>query len=249
MIGWPEGYGRHVLPQVDSTLDEVQRRAGSEPAPFWVLAQKQAAARGRRGRAWSMPEGNFAATLLLRPAEPPHLAALRSFVMSLALHRAFVEVCGRADAFALKWPNDVLLRGGKVAGILLESTGLGAAMGPLAIGVGVNLVAAPGADEVEPGAVQPVSLRGETGITVAPEAFLDALARAYAPLEQQFTTLGFAPIRAAWMEHAARLGETIIARTGREEITGTFEDVDADGNLLLRTPKGLRAIAAADVFF
>ncbi|WP_300016796.1 biotin--[acetyl-CoA-carboxylase] ligase [uncultured Roseobacter sp.] len=249
MIGWPEGYGRHVLPQVDSTLDEVQRRAGSEPAPFWLLAHKQTAARGRRGRAWSMPEGNFAATLLLRPAEPPHVAALRSFVMSLALHRAFVEVCGRADAFALKWPNDVLLRGGKVAGILLESTGQGAAMGPLAIGVGVNLVAAPVADEVEAGAVQPVSLRGETGITVGPEAFLDALARAYAPLEQQFTTLGFAPIRAAWMEHAARLGETIIARTGREEITGTFEDVDADGNLLLRTPKGLRAIAAADVFF
>lgn len=238
-----------ICQEVDSTLDEAVRLVEREAAPFWVLAHRQVAARGRRGRAWSMPKGNFAATLVLRPTEPPQVAALRSFVMSLALHRAFVEVCGREDAFALKWPNDVLLRGGKVAGILLESTGQGVTMGPLAIGVGVNLMAAPDADGVEAGAMRPVSLRGETGIAVGPEAFLEALARAYAPLEQQFITLGFAPIRAAWMEHAARLGETVIARTGREEITGTFEDVDADGNLLLRTPKEVRAIAAADVFF
>lgn len=249
MSHWPDGYGRVVLEEAGSTLDEGLTRAADTPAPFWVLAHRQTAARGRRGRAWAMPKGNFAATLILRPDEPPGVAALRSFVMSLALHRAFVEVCGRGDAFALKWPNDVLLRGGKVAGILLESTGQGGAMGPLAIGVGVNLVAAPGAAEVEPGAIRPVSLRGELGLSVTAEAFLDALARAYAPLEQQFTTHGFAPIRAAWMQHAARLGEAVTARTGREEIAGTFEDVDADGNLLLRTPKEMRAIAAADVFF
>ncbi|MGZ2258290.1 biotin--[acetyl-CoA-carboxylase] ligase [Roseobacter sp. A03A-229] len=249
MSHWPDGYGRVVLEEAGSTLDEGLTRAADTPAPFWVLAHRQTAARGRRGRAWAMPKGNFAATLILRPDEPPGVAALRSFVMSLALHRAFVEVCGRGDAFALKWPNDVLLRGGKVAGILLESTGQGGAMGPLAIGVGVNLVAAPGAEEVEPGAIRPVSLRSELGLTVSAEAFLDALARAYAPLEQQFTTHGFAPIRAAWMQHAARLGEAVTARTGREEIAGTFEDVDADGNLLLRTPKEMRAIAAADVFF
>ena len=249
MSGWPDGYGRLILQEVGSTLDEGLARATSEPAPFWILSHRQTAARGRRGRVWAMPPGNFAATLILRPEEPPRVAALRSFVMSLALHRAFVEVCGRGDAFALKWPNDVLLRGGKVAGILLESTGQGGAMGPLAIGVGVNLVAAPGAEDVEAGAIRPVSLRGELGLTVSAEAFLEALARAYAPLEQQFTTHGFAPIRTAWLQHAARLGEVITARTGREEIAGTFEDVDADGNLLLRTPKEMRAIAAADVFF
>ncbi|WP_300055734.1 biotin--[acetyl-CoA-carboxylase] ligase [uncultured Roseobacter sp.] len=249
MMAWPDGYGRVILQQVGSTLDEAVRLAAEEPAPFWVLAHRQTAARGRRGRPWAMPVGNFAATLVLRHDQTPGVAALRSFVMSLALRQAFVEVCGRAEAFALKWPNDVLLRGGKVAGILLESAGQGGAVGPLAIGVGVNLVAAPGADAVEQGAVQPVSLRGETGVTVGAEAFLDALARAYAPLEQQFTTHGFGPIRAAWLQHAARLGETIVARTGREEITGTFEDVDGDGNLLLRTPKEMRAIAAADVFF
>ncbi|MGC3936630.1 biotin--[acetyl-CoA-carboxylase] ligase [Roseobacter sp. EG26] len=249
MSTWPEGYGRIVLPSVGSTLDEAVRRARDTPGAFWVLAHAQTAARGRRGRAWSMPAGNFAATLLLRPQEPPGVAVLRSFVMSLALYRALVDVTANPDDFALKWPNDVLLRGGKLAGILLESVGQGGQMGPLAIGVGVNLRHAPGADEVEQGALRPVSLRGETGHDITPESFLDILATHYAALETQFVTYGFAPIRTAWLAHAARLGQRVLARTGREEISGTFEDIDRDGNLMLRTARGLRAIAAADVFF
>ncbi len=196
-----------------------------------------------------MAEGNFAATLMLEAREPPHVAALRSFVMALALHRALIAVTGRTLDFALKWPNDVLLRGGKVAGILLESIGQAGRTGPLAIGVGVNLVSAPDPASVEAGALRPVSLRGETSVVVTAEDFLDALATAYAPLEQQFTQQGFAPIRSAWLAQAARLGEPIVARTGREELSGIFEDVQADGSLLLRTQAGARAIAAADVFF
>ncbi|WP_299499164.1 biotin--[acetyl-CoA-carboxylase] ligase [uncultured Roseobacter sp.] len=249
MKDWPEGYGRVVLERVSSTLDEAARRAPETPGAFWVLAHHQTVARGRRGRAWVMPVGNFAATLLLHPTEQPGVAALRSFVMSLALYRAFVDVTGEPDAFTLKWPNDVLLNGGKVAGILLESAGQGGQMGPLAIGVGVNLIAAPEASEVEARAIAPVSLKGETGAEVGPEGFLAVLAGHYAVLEAQFTNFGFAPIRTAWLAHAARLGQPIVARTGREEIAGTFEDVDADGNLMLRTSRGLRAIAAADVFF
>jgi BirA family biotin operon repressor/biotin-[acetyl-CoA-carboxylase] ligase len=174
----------------------------------------------------------------------PADAALRSFVASLALREAFVAVTGQEDAFALKWPNDVLLKGGKVAGILLETLG-----DYLAIGIGVNLVHAPGADQVEAGAVTPVSLSGATGITVAPEVFLDALAAAFARLETQFTTYGFAPIRTAWLSHAARIGEVVTARTMRDETVGVFEDVDAQGNLILRTRQGRVAITAADVYF
>ncbi|MBW4707926.1 biotin--[acetyl-CoA-carboxylase] ligase [Roseobacter sp. YSTF-M11] len=249
MTRWPEGYGRFVLDSVGSTLDEAARMAPGTPGAFWVFAHAQTAARGRRGRPWSMYDGNFAATLLLHPEETPGVAALRSFVMSLALYRSFVEVTGNPDDFTLKWPNDVLLRSGKVAGILLESAGQGGKMGPLAIGVGVNLVHAPGAEDVEPGAVRPVSLMGEAGCKVAAEAFLTVLAHHYAALESQFVTFGFAPIRTAWLAHAARLGQPVIARTGREDISGTFEDIDGDGNLMLRTSRGVRSIAAADVFF
>ncbi|WP_028956129.1 biotin--[acetyl-CoA-carboxylase] ligase [Sulfitobacter sp. 20_GPM-1509m] len=249
MTGWPDGYGRRVLQSVDSTLSEAARMASDASGPVWIMAEQQTAARGRRGRPWAMPAGNFAATLLLPVSEAPGQAALRSFVASLALYEALVAATGRADIFALKWPNDVLLRGGKLAGILLESAGQGAQLRHLAIGIGVNLAAAPGADEVEAGAVRPVSLKGELGTVIAPEEFLDLLAEAYARFETQFTTYGFAPIRSAWLNHAARLGEVITARTTRDETTGTFADVDSAGNLILETSKGPVPITAAEVFF
>ena len=196
-----------------------------------------------------MPEGNFAATLVMRPREAPEVVALRSFVASLALYDAFVAATGRAEPFALKWPNDVLLNGGKVAGILLESVGAGSGVAHLAIGIGVNLVAAPGADQVEAGAVRPVSLLSETGARVTPEEFLDLLAVAYARAEAQFVSYGFTAIRSAWLARAARLGERIVARTGTETIEGTFETVDETGALVLKTAAGRRAIPAAEVFF
>ncbi|MFK7879183.1 biotin--[acetyl-CoA-carboxylase] ligase [Roseobacter sp.] len=249
MTVWPDGYGRIIRDSVGSTLDEAAHLASVTPDAFWVLAHHQTSARGRRGRAWSMPEGNFAATLILRAKEAPGVAALRSFVMSLALCRTLTDVSGDPKDYALKWPNDVLLKGGKVAGILLESAGQGGQLGPLAIGVGVNLRTAPASDAVEANSLEPVSLHGQTGVTIDPEPFLDQLARHYAILENQFLNFGFAPIRTAWLAQAARLGEPLVARTGREEIAGVFEDVDETGNLMLRTPLGLRAIAAADVFF
>ena len=196
-----------------------------------------------------MPPGNFAATLVLQTEEPPGVAALRSFVMSLALFEAFTVVTGRGDFFQLKWPNDVLLQGGKVAGILLESSGQGTQQSGLCIGVGVNLASTPAPGDVEAGAVTPVALSEVTGTSIGAEDFLGHLAEAYAVLEAQFRQFGFAPIRAAWLAHAARLGEVITARTGRESLTGTFEDVDAEGHLMLRTHTGLRRIAAAEVFF
>lgn len=212
--------------------------------PCWILAGLQTAGRGRRARPWASPLGNFHATLALRLDDPPAQVALRSFIAALALRDAFVALTGLPDVFALKWPNDVLLNGGKVAGILLE-----AASPMLAIGIGVNLIAAPPADAVEPGALQPVSLLAETGFRITPPAFLDALAPAFAAREVAFRTEGFAPIRAAWLDHAARLGTMITARTGQATHEGLFTGIDADGNLILNMATGPVAIPAADVFF
>ncbi|MEQ6203681.1 biotin--[acetyl-CoA-carboxylase] ligase [Sulfitobacter sp. HNIBRBA2951] len=244
MTDWPQGYGRHVFDSIDSTLSEAARMAPTLRGSAWILAQEQTAARGRRGRSWSTPRGNFAGTLITPRTGSPANAALRSFVASLALHDAFVALTGKPEAFALKWPNDVLLNGGKVAGILLETHG-----DHLVIGIGVNLAHAPDPAQLEARALAPVSVVGETGVQIAPEAFLDALAAAYARYETQFTTYGFAPIRSAWLSHAARIGEVVTARTMRDETVGVFEDVDADGNLILSTPKGRVAITAADVYF
>ncbi len=246
---WPQGYGRRILACVDSTNAEAARIASGLSGPEWILAHEQTAARGRRGRAWTNPKGNFAATLVMHPKDKPQITALRSFVASLALYEALVAATGRAGIFSLKWPNDVLLNGGKLAGILLESAGQGAEISFLSIGIGVNLTQAPDAAEVEPGALRPVSLLSETGAHVAPEDLLDLLAPAYARLETQFTTYGFEPVRKAWLARAAKLGEVITARITGDEITGRFETVDAAGNLVLSTGATRVAIPAADVFF
>lgn len=193
--------------------------------------------------------GNFHGTLVLKPFEPPETVALRSFAAALALRDAFVQLTNLPQGFALKWPNDVLCNGGKIAGILLESQGLNGPDPVLCIGIGVNLIAAPDASQVEAGAVPPVSLLQETGLKITPQTFLDALAPAYAAWEATFTTEGFAPLRTAWLSHAARLGQPIRARTGTETREGTFQTIDATGNLILRTQAGTLAIPAAEVFF
>ena len=186
MSEWPQGYTRTVLDTVDSTLDEGRRRLANFGGPEWIMARAQTAARGRRGRAWSNPQGNFAATLVLHPDEPPAQAALRSFVAAIALSDALASLTGRPEQISLKWPNDVLLNGGKVAGILLESAGAGAQISHLLIGIGVNLIGVPDAGQLEENAVRPVSVASETGVTVAQDDFLDTLAAAYANRETQF---------------------------------------------------------------
>ncbi|MDG4649075.1 biotin--[acetyl-CoA-carboxylase] ligase [Roseibacterium sp. SDUM158017] len=250
MAAWPEGVGRRILPETDSTMAEAARIAPGLLGPEWVLALRQTAGRGRRGRAWAMPEGNFAASLVMRPEGAPAEAALRSFVAALALRDAFVAAGVAEGDITLKWPNDVLVRGGKAAGILLESMGDGrGGVAHLVVGIGVNLAEAPPAASLEAGALAPVSLKADAGIGITPEAFLDLLAPAFAHRESQMAIYGFAPIRAAWLRGAARLGETVTARLPKEEIAGTFRDIDAGGNIVLETPKGRRAIAAAEIFF
>ena len=150
-LDWPAGYGRRVLASVDSTNAEAARIAPGLRGPEWILALAQTAARGRRGRPWINPAGNFAATLVMRPAESPDRVALRSFVAAVALWDTLVAATGRAGAFSLKWPNDVLLNGGKLAGILLESAGAGRSLSHFAIGIGVNLRNAPETTAVEAG--------------------------------------------------------------------------------------------------
>ncbi|MBC7738724.1 MAG: biotin--[acetyl-CoA-carboxylase] ligase [Candidatus Saccharibacteria bacterium] len=240
---------RHILDSVDSTNAHGLRLAGSLNRPAWFLAGEQTAGRGRRARVWVSPRGNFHATLVLRPSEPAAQVALRSFAAALALRDALVAVTGLPAAFPLKWPNDVLLNGGKVAGILLESVSSAAGVAHLAIGIGVNLLAAPDAALIEPGAVPPVSLWSETGVKLTPEVFLDHLAPAYARWEARFQTEGFAPLRLEWLAHAARLGQLIRARTGTQIHEGRFDTIDDSGALILMQAEGAIAISAAEVFF
>lgn len=237
---------RIALAETDSTNAEGFRRGAG---PAWITSGVQTAGRGRRARPWVSPPGNLYATFVMHPAEPPPVVALRSFVAALALRDALVATTRLPDAFRLKWPNDVLLDGGKVAGILLESAALGGPKAVLCIGIGVNLATAPAPEMVEPGALQPVSLLAKTGLVVAPEVLLSHLALAFDRRDRDFTLNGFPSTRAAWLSHAARLGEMIRARMGTTDHEGIFDTIDEAGRLMMRTGAGAVAIPAADVFF
>lgn len=244
---WPEGYDLVILDEVDSTMAEAGRRVAGIARPTWIMAARQTAARGRRGRPWHQLPGNLAATLVYRPWATPAEAARRSFLAANALIQALAMAAPQAR-LAVKWPNDVLLNGGKVAGILLESQGRGPLVDWLAVGIGVNLAAAPDRAAVS-GSAEPVSLRAETGVEIAPQDFLPLLADAFATQERKLVAFGFGRIREEWLSHAARLGDVIVARCGTAEYVGVFETVDEEGSLVLATPDGTRVIAAADVHF
>ena len=245
-LPWPEGTGRVILDEVDSTMSEAARRAPTLDRPTWIMALRQTAARGRRGRAWQSPDGNFAATFVLKPDGNAAAAALRSFSAANALFETLALHVDRTR-LSLKWPNDVLLDGGKVAGILLESTGAGGRVDWLAIGFGVNLTRVP--EGIRDAAFPPVALVERDRLPPDLDEFLSALASHMATEERFFQEFGFGHIREKWLRHAARLGEVITARTMQDEITGRFETVDEAGRLVLETPKGRVAIPAADVYF
>jgi hypothetical protein len=157
--------------------------------------------------------------------------------------------CMRTALRWLKWPNDVLLNGGKVAGILLESTGSGGRIDWLSIGIGVNLIHSPRG--VTDTAFPPVSLAEETGSRVDALEFLGTLADCLATQEAIFERLGFGQIRESWLApNAARLGEVITARTGREdEVTRQVSKRWTRRQLVLKTAQGRVRIPAADVYF
>ncbi|MDD2869892.1 biotin--[acetyl-CoA-carboxylase] ligase [Neomegalonema sp.] len=234
---------------LDSTNAEAARRAASgERGPLWILAKRQTAGRGRSGRAWSTPEGNLAATLLFAPEAPPAQAALHAFAAGLALAEGTLQALPglKREEVRLKWPNDLLVKGGKASGLLLEASGggLGRSVDWLAVGMGVNLATAPEAADAR---WVPIRLGGFASAPLDPEAYLTLVAARFDHWALRLATEGFAPLRQAWLSLAAGLGGPIIARTGAESFEGIFEDLDAQGALMLRQGSGLLRIAAADV--
>jgi len=227
-----------------STNDEAKRlaRAGA-PEGTLVTARTQTAGCGRQGRRWVSGPGNLHASLVLRPEAHVSRAAQLGFAAALAIADAIRSFAPKAPV-TLKWPNDVLLGGRKVAGILLESEG--DAVGRVrfvVIGIGVNLASHPADSEF------PATSLATTGAAaVTPEAFLAALASALLLWYERWRGDGFAALRQAWLERAAGIGQVLRARLPGETIEGRFAGLDDDGMLLLDLPQGRRRIAAGDVF-
>jgi BirA family transcriptional regulator, biotin operon repressor / biotin---[acetyl-CoA-carboxylase] ligase len=238
------------LDSVDSTNAEALRRAhDGARGPLWVVAATQTAGRGRRGRAWVSPAGNLYASVLLIDPAPAAAAPQLAFVAGLAVHDACAALApGLADALRLKWPNDLLCRGAKIAGILIEGEGgpsiEGGAGVVAVIGIGVNCGHHPDAVEY------PATNFAAQGAPVAAPALLEALRRTMAArLGEWDRGAGFAAIRSAWLARAAGLDQRMRARLPDREATGVFEALDEAGRLILRLADGRReVITAGEVF-
>jgi BirA family transcriptional regulator, biotin operon repressor / biotin---[acetyl-CoA-carboxylase] ligase len=239
----PPGYRLVAFDTVASTNDDARRllRDGA-PAPVVVWAREQAGGRGRDGRSWSSPAGNVYATLMLRPPGAPLVVAQLGFVAALAIAEALDSVVAEV---AIKWPNDVLVAGHKIAGILLETEGVAAeGVDGLMIGCGINVAHHP-ADTRLP--ATSLHAAGAPGATV--EATLEAMLARFERWHAIWRAQGFVPVREAWRARAHGLGGPIQVRLPRETLDGVFRDIDARGALMLETAAGTRAITAGDVFF
>jgi BirA family biotin operon repressor/biotin-[acetyl-CoA-carboxylase] ligase len=255
-----QGYRLDAYDTVGSTNAQAleSARAG-DPGKLWVVSKNQQSGRGRRGRAWLSPEGNLAATLLVVADFELRLAATLGFVAGLALADALDAVAPKGrisigvdggsgegrNRFELKWPNDVLASGAKMAGILLESTLLDNGRFAVAVGIGVNVVAYP--QDVP----YPATSLNALGANCDAEMLFLALSDAWSENARLWSEgRGLAAIRRRWLERAAGIGSEVAVRIDGNVVRGTFETIDDDCRFVIRDKNGsVVTIAAGDVHF
>jgi BirA family biotin operon repressor/biotin-[acetyl-CoA-carboxylase] ligase len=229
---------------VNSTNAEgLARVRAGERGPRWLATAQQTAGVGRRQRAWISPPGNLACSII-ETVEADHArAATLGFAAGLALEAALRRVSGEAASFRLKWPNDVLADGKKLAGILIEAEPVTGGLAAV-VGMGVNVVAAP------EGTPYPATSLKALGIATDAETLFAALSEAWA---EWFTVWdhgrGFGTVREQWLARAAGLGAAIQVRQSDRVIDGTFETIDEAGRLVVSHNGQSTKVAAGDVYF
>lgn len=233
--------------EIDSTNEACRLRAlAGEPAGLVIRADRQTSGRGRRGRSWTSPKGNLYASLLLRPERPVSEAAALGFAAVVAMGDVAEALLPTSAEVRHKWPNDLLINGRKATGVLLETeAGTGARPEFLILGVGANLASHP-ADTPYPA----TDLGAEGAAPISPQALLERLLAAFAPLYEAWQAGGFPALLPAWRRRATGLGGPIEVRLERDTISGIFKDLEPDGALRLALADGSeRRIAAGDVYF
>jgi BirA family biotin operon repressor/biotin-[acetyl-CoA-carboxylase] ligase len=235
----------HAFDSLPSTNAEAWARAqaGAGHGEI-VIAEHQTHGKGRRGRSWSSPRGlDLAFSAILRPDVPPARAAEVTLLAAVALAQTLDEAGAEA---AIKWPNDVQLRGKKVGGILTELSADTERVHFLVLGMGVNLNAGP--EDLPPEVAElATSLRLARGQRVPRALFTAALWTRLEAWLDRWTDEGFGPVRAAWRERASTLGQQVVVRGEGAELTGVAEDIDDSGALLVRCEGTLRRVLAGDV--
>lgn len=233
-----------VFERLDSTMTEARRRtAAGRRDDVFILALEQSAGYGRRGSAWVQQAGDFAGTLVfVEEAAAASLGQL-SFVAALAAAEAIVRFAPRA-APRLKWPNDILIDGGKAAGLLLELLDARGENAIVALGIGVNIVSKPEAADYPTARL----LEFIDGSCPTPQAFAAAFDEVFSAWRARWRREGFGPVRAAWSAaavHAAGAPMRLNLPDGVAE--GVYKGIDADGALLCDIGGETQRIAAGAV--
>lgn len=247
----PTGWRLVERDTIDSTSDEARRLAEAGAAAGTVVwARTQTGGRGRLGRSWSSPPGNLYTSVILRPAIPLRTAPELSFVAAVAVADALAAVVPGPHRVALKWPNDVLLDGAKISGLLLETATAGPGVGKgageglafVVLGIGINVASHP--SDARYGAIDLAA----AGIAIGVGSMLETLVHHLTVWLARWQADGFAPVRAAWLLRGHGRGAPIDVRVGNTLISGSFRDLDGDGAMILDTPGGgHRRITAGDV--
>jgi len=241
----PAGVTLAAYDEIDSTNEEAKRRGeAGERGPVWIWAKTQSAGRGRQGRSWTSEPGNLFCTLLIDPEATPQRASELSFVTALAVAETVDTLIGTPSA-ELKWPNDVLVEGAKICGVLLESGGGSAERsGWIAIGIGINLISHPD------GTPYPATHIGAHAAVPQPDAALEILAEQFDRWLTLWRRTGFEAVRNGWLNRARGRGEVLTARLGNRTLVGKFLDLDGHGALVLQTEDGeTHRVSAGEVFF
>ncbi|NQV48293.1 MAG: biotin--[acetyl-CoA-carboxylase] ligase [Rhodospirillaceae bacterium] len=242
----PSPFKLITFDEIDSTNAEAKRMAADgAPDGTVVWARRQTAGKGRRGREWVSGEGNLFCSLLLRPEGHAARAMQLSFVSALGMADAVNAALPRHCQVHCKWPNDVLVEGRKISGLLLETETypLGG-MKWLVIGVGLNIASHP--ENID---FTATSLTAEGAPEVTVEMMLETFCLRFLAGLVTWKNLGFEPIRKAWLKRACGIGKEITVQLPRETITGEFKTMDEDGALILLHNGAERRITAGDVFF
>lgn len=248
------GYRLAAFDQVGSTNTEAMARArDGERGPMWFVTTEQTSGRGRRQRAWVAPRGNLASSVLEVMDVSPAVAATMGFAFGLAHAAALQRVSMEANlrlagpdqlTYLLKWPNDVLVRGQKLCGLLVEAEAVAGGLAVVA-GIGTNIIAAP------EGTPTPATSLNALGVHIGAEELFATLSDAWVEFRGIWDNgRGFGDIRTAWLERAYGVGEPVAIRTGTTMVEGTFDTIDETGCLIVRTAEGKRMpITAGEVYF
>jgi BirA family biotin operon repressor/biotin-[acetyl-CoA-carboxylase] ligase len=234
----PDGWTLVALDTVASTNDEAGRLAEAGAAEGTVVwAREQTGGRGRRGRQWASPIGNLYCSTVLRPDCAAPRAAELAFVAALAV----ADVIPADREVRVKWPNDVMVDGGKIAGILLESAvGQSGHVEHVVAGIGLNVGFAPNLPEMRyPGAL--------LGSGVSVELALEQLTHALARRLGEWRRKGFEAVRQAWLAKAGPLGMEVDVKLSEGVVRGRFAGMDREGALLLDTDAGPRRVVSGEL--